>query len=96
MSGAPCRRRDVVSDTFGVELPAHRRDDGDASSGPRRLDGVDVPRAYLDGTFTPPALAVQHLVDVPLRLELEREFRPARLHDLPISHNMDEVRLDVV
>jgi hypothetical protein len=24
------------------------------SPGPRRLDGVDVQRAYLDGTFTPP------------------------------------------
>ena len=66
------------------------------SPGPRRPDGVDVHRAYLYGTFTPPALAVQHLVHISLRLQLQGQLGPARLHDLPIAHNMHEVRLDVI
>ena len=66
------------------------------SPGPRRPDGVDVHRAYLYGTFTPPALAVQHLVDITLRLELQGQFGPARLHNPTIAHDVHEVRLDVV
>ena len=42
------------------------------------------------------ALAVQHLVDITLRLELQGQFGPARLHNPTIAHDVHEVRLDVV
>ena len=60
------------------------------------LEGRVHAGTRIQRTILTPPLAVQHLVDITLRLELQGQFGPARLHDLPISHDVDEVRLDVI
>ena len=60
------------------------------------LEGRVHAGTRIQRTVLTPPLAVQHLVDVTLRLELQGQFGPARLHNPTIAHDVHEVRLDVV